>query len=486
MRIPCSEIMRSLPAPWREDLVPSIREAFAEADTTLVIMDDDPTGCQTVHDIPILTAWPVEVLAAEFERSPVFFILTNSRSLPAPEAAALNRDVARNMVQAASRANRRFMVMSRSDSTLRGHFRVEIDTLKAEFGWQNAVTLCVPAFFEGGRLTIDDIHYVKDGDVLVPAADTPYAKDPSFGFTFSNLRDYVCEKTGGAVAREDVCSVSLDDIRKGGPGIVARKLGGFPDGSFCVVNACERSDMDVVALAVFRAMKQGRRFLFRTAAALIPALIGLTPRPLLTSSDFPAVQRACGLVVVGSFVPMSTRQLMHLLRHGGVHGVELDVSRLFSGDRKVEIERVTKGVNQAMHGNRDTVIYTSRELVRGETAEESIRMQAGVAAALIETVSGVSAEPRYILAKGGITSNDIAAKALGVQRAVVAGQIIPGVPVWHLGAGSRFPGMNYIVFPGNVGAETSMTDVVVALKAARSGRIGIEDSLSNLSPEHER
>ncbi len=357
--------MCSLPAPWTEDLVPSIREAFAEAKTTLIVMDDDPTGCQTVHDIPILTAWPVEVLTAEFERSPVFFILTNSRSVPARGAAALNREVARNIVQAASRANRRFMVMSRSDSTLRGHFRVEINTLKAEFRWQNAVTLCVPAFFEGGRLTIDDIHYVKDGDVLVPAADTPYARDPSFGFHFSNLKDYVCEKTEGAVAREEVCSVSLDDIRKGGPATVARKLGGFPDGSFCVVNACERSDMDVVALAVFRAMKQERRFLFRTAAALIPALIGLTPRPLLTAWDFPAQQQGPGLVVVGSFVPMSTRQLTHLLRHGGVHAVEMDVRRLFSGDGKLEIKRVTEGVNQAMHENRDTVIYTSRELVRG-------------------------------------------------------------------------------------------------------------------------
>ncbi len=115
---------------------------------------------------------------------------------------------------------------------------------------------------------------------------------------------------------------------------------------------------------------------------------------------------------------------------------------------------------------RDTVVYTSRELVTGTTPEESIRIQAVVAGALIEIVRGISAAPRYILAKGGITSNDIAAKALGVQRAIVMGQIIPGVPVWRLGEGSRFPGMSYIVFPGNVGGEASMTDVVQALKAS--------------------
>jgi len=464
MRLPYRETIDKLPPPWKEDLLPAIREAFARADSTLIVMDDDPTGCQTVHDIPILTAWPVEALRAEFGCSPVFFILTNSRSLPEREAIDLNREVARNIVKAASLAERRFMVISRSDSTLRGHFRAEIETLTAEFGWENAVKLCIPAFFEGGRFTIDDVHYVKEGDELVPAAETPYAKDPSFGFVSSNLKDYFCEKTGGAVAREDVCSISLQDIRKGGPETVAEKLAGCSDGSFCVVNACERSDMDVVALAVFRAMEEGKRFLFRTAAAIVPALFGLAPRALLDAGEFPPPQKGCGLIVVGSFVPMSSRQLAHLLNHGGVHGVELGVRRLLSGERKIEIERVIDEANRSVGARRDTVIFTSRELVTGATAEESIRIQADVAAALITIVRGIHAAPRYILAKGGITSNDTAAKALGVQRAVVAGQIIPGVPVWRLGEDSRFPGMNYIVFPGNVGTETSMTDVVRCLR----------------------
>jgi uncharacterized protein YgbK (DUF1537 family) len=464
MRLPYDETMRRLPPTWGEDLMPAIREAFARADSTLIVMDDDPTGCQTVHDIPILTAWPVEALRAEFERSPCLFILTNSRSLPAREAIELNCEVARNIAKAASLTGRRFMVISRSDSTLRGHFRAEIETLTAEFGWQKAVKLCIPAFFEGGRFTIDDIHYVKEGDVLVPAAETPYAKDPSFGFASSNLKDYIREKMGGAVTREDVCSITLEDIRRGGPGAVAAKLTGCRDGSFCVVNACERSDMDVVGLAVYGAMERGKRFLFRTAAAIIPALIGLAPLPLLGAGDFASPQNGCGLIVVGSFVPMSSRQLSHLLKHAGVHGVELDVKRLLSGEGKIEIERATDEAKRSVGAQCDTVIYTSRDLVTGATAEESIRIQADVAAALIEIVRGINAAPRYILAKGGITSHDIAAKALGVQRAIVMGQIIPGVPVWRLGEGSRFPGMSYIVFPGNVGGETAMTDVVQALR----------------------
>jgi uncharacterized protein YgbK (DUF1537 family) len=358
------------------------------------------------------------------------------------------------------------MVISRSDSTLRGHFRAEIETLKAEFGWQKAVTLCMPAFFEGGRFTIDDVHYVKEGDELVPAAETPYAKDPSFGFVSSNLKDYIREKMGEAVGRDDICSISIENIRRGGPEAVAHTLRACRDGGFCVVNACNRSDMDVIALAVFRAMEQGKQFLFRTAAAIIPALIGLEPRPLLGAGDFSSSQKGCGLVIVGSFVPMSSRQLAHLLANADVHPVELHVRRLLFEDRQSEIDRVTGEANRSVGMPRDTVVYTSRALVTGTSPEESIRIQAVVASALIEIVRGISAAPRYILAKGGITSNDIAAKALGVQRAIVMGQIIPGVPVWRLGEGSRFPGMNYIVFPGNVGGEASMTDVVQALKAS--------------------
>jgi len=463
MRLPFRETIDKLPPPWGVDLVPAVREAFTRARSTLIVMDDDPTGCQTVHGIPILTAWPVEALREEFDRSPCFFILTNSRSLPAREAAALNREVARNITRAA--AGRRFLVISRSDSTLRGHFRVEIETLIAEFGLSDAVTLCIPAFFEGGRFTIGDVHYVREGDELVPAAETPYAKDPSFGFASSNLKEYIEEKTGGAVSRGDVCSISMEDIRAGGPGKVAEKLENCAGGSFCVVNACERSDMDVAALAVLRAMETGKRFLLRTAAAIIPALIGLEPRALLVAGDFPPPQSGCGLVVVGSFVPMSSRQLAHLLKHGDVGGVELDVRRLLAGEGEAEIGRVAAEANRSVAARRDTVVYTSRDLVTGTTAEESIRIQAGVADALVEIVRGMQAAPRYVLAKGGITSHDIAARALGVKRAVVAGQIIPGVPVWRLGERSRFPGMGYIVFPGNVGGETSMTDVVRTLRA---------------------
>ena len=465
MRLSYSETIRRLPPPWAENLLPGIKKAFAKINTTLVVMDDDPTGCQTVHDIPLLTAWSPDLLREEFECSPVFFILTNSRSLPVREASLLNREIARNLRTAASSASRRFMVISRSDSTLRGHFRAEVEALVEEFGLERAVRVCAPAFFEGGRFTIDDVHYVREGEQLVPAAETPYAKDPFFGFRSSNLKDYIVEKTGETTTREEICSIPIQRIREGGPQAVLAGLLDCPDGSFCIVNGCDRRDLDVVALALLDAMGQGKSFLFRTAAAIIPALFGQEPRPLLKARDFDFLGRGGGLVVVGSFVPMSSRQLSNLVARPDIRAIEIRVSKLLSVAGREEISRVAGEAGRRLAGGQNTVIYTSRDLVTGETSGESLAIQARVADGIVEIVRNIPAVPRYVLAKGGITSHDVAARALDVKRAVVRGQILPGVPVWSLVSGSRFPGLPYIVFPGNVGTETSLAEVVDALRA---------------------
>ena len=83
----------SLPPEWPDDLQPAIRRAIALSQRTLVVLDDDPTGTQTVHDLPVLTHWSVDALRDELARgTETFYLLTNSRSLPATEAQRLKPD----------------------------------------------------------------------------------------------------------------------------------------------------------------------------------------------------------------------------------------------------------------------------------------------------------------------------------------------------------------------------------------------------------
>nr|GEX57316.1 ketose-bisphosphate aldolase, class-II [Tanacetum cinerariifolium] len=65
-----------------------------------------------------------------------------------------------------------------------------------------------------------------------------------------------------------------------------------------------------------------------------------------------------------------------------------------------------------------------------------------------------------INSQGGITSSDIATKALEAKRAKIVGQALAGVPLWQLGPESRHPGVPYIVFPGNVGDSNALAKVV--------------------------
>ncbi len=448
-----------LPPPWPQDLHEAIH---LRPKQKLIVLDDDPTGTQTVHDVPVLTVWDVDTLRAEFDRQgDCFFILTNSRSLTAQGAEALNSEIAQNLYAAA--ASRPFTLVSRSDSTLRGHFPLETDVLSEELGPFDA-TLIIPYFEAGGRYTIGDIHYVAEGDTLVPSAETPFAKDKVFGYTHSNLREWVEEKTAGRVQTSDVASISLDLIRIGGPQEVKKHLIGLTHGSVCIVNAASLADMDVVALALLEAEQTGRRFLIRSAAQIVSARLGLKPRSLLTAQDLDATDYCGGVILVGSYVPKTTEQLTHLLAHTDVDRVELSVADLLDEtQRPVVLDRALQSIHMAIQAGRNIVVFTSRDLITGQDAAANLDIGQQVSAALVELVQRLQVRPRFLIAKGGITSSDIATQGLAMRRGIVVGQLLPGVPVWRLGEETRFPGMGYVVFPGNVGGKEALTEALKRL-----------------------
>jgi uncharacterized protein YgbK (DUF1537 family) len=457
----------ALPPEWPIDPQPAIRAALARSERRLVVLDDDPTGTQTVHDLPVLTSWEVETLTQEFTAgTPVFYILTNSRSLPSAPAAALMREIAVNLRAAARRAGVEFSVVSRSDSTLGGHYPIETDVLAEAIGQLDAVCLIIPFFEAGGRHTIGDVHYVAEGDKLVPAAQTPFARDAVFGYRASNLRAWVEEKTRGRINTGTVASITIDAIRRRGPAAVQTKLAGLPGGAVCIVNAATRRDMEVFVLGLLGAEAAGRRFIYRTAASFVAARAGLEPRALLTAAALPVPAAGGGLIVVGSYVPKTTEQLGELLKLPGLAAIELQVDALLAtGRREVEIARVRTAAEEALRAGRNTVLYTSRRLVTGGDEAENLRIGQSVSDALIEVTGSITVRPRYVIAKGGITSSDVATKALRIRRATVAGQILPGVPVWLPGAESRWPGIAYVVFPGNVGGPGALREAVDRLAA---------------------
>jgi uncharacterized protein YgbK (DUF1537 family) len=470
MPVQIQEILSSLPPIWPEDLLPAIQSEIAQNPVSVVVLDDDPTGTQTVHDIPVLTNWKVQSIIDEFERrTPLFYLLTNSRSLSTKRAVDLASEIGSNILGASHKTGQAFEIISRSDSTLRGHFPAEVDALAQVLGMEQAVYVIVPFFQEGGRYTINDIHYVRDGHQLIPAADTAFAKDVVFGYRNSDLKLWVEEKTQGRISGSMVESLSIEGIRQKGPDYIAEKLAGCKPGSACVVNSAEYRDLEVVTLSLLRAQRKGQRFLFRTAASFVRVRGGLEARPLLKAEEISGRGDTGGLIVVGSHVPKSSEQLEHLLQHGNVESIEFDVDEYISQENdKRQIRDVVEFLNNTLSLGQDVVVYTSRKLRTGRDHESSLSIGRKVSQGLVDIVRSVSIRPRYVLSKGGITSSDIATQALGIVRAKVLGQILPGVPVWQSGPESRFPDMPYIVFPGNVGSADAVSEVVKCLREMKS------------------
>jgi uncharacterized protein YgbK (DUF1537 family) len=429
----------------------------------VVVLDDDPTGTQTVHGIPVLTTWDVEDFEHELRSSaPCFYILTNTRAFPLEHAKAINTQIGQKLKEARERVQQDFITVSRSDSTLRGHFPGEVDALAEALGNDFDAWLIIPFFEAGGRITINDIHYVKMGEKLVPAGETEFAKDHTFGFRVSNLRDWVEEKTQGRIKANEVKSLSLESIRAGR---TVEELQSWPKGCIGIVNLEHSDDLGTFVRGLNQAEEQGKRYLYRTAASFVAAKAGILPKPLLTKNDLQFSNTHGALIVVGSYVQKTSEQLVQLLQAPDVIGLEVRVEALLNtASRREEIARIASQVDSYLQQGIDVVVYTSRTLVTGQDATASLAIGKQVSECLVTIVQSLAVRPRYLVAKGGITSSDIATQGLSVKRAMIEGQILPGVPVWRLGKESRFPELCYIVFPGNVGTGESLANIVQALQ----------------------
>lgn len=459
-----SELFAKIPSVDEKFFHEELATALKSFPLKIVVLDDDPTGVQTVNGIHVYTDWTDEDIAAGFsEENSMFFILTNSRAFSAEKTRDEHKKIAERVSAAAKKFGKDFMIISRCDSTLRGHYPLETQTLRETLeacGKKIDGEVLMPFFKEGGRFTIGDVHYVQEGDYLVPAGETEFAKDKTFGYKSSNLAEYVAEKTQGAFPKESVTCISLEELRGGRVDEIAARLEKVSDFGKVIVNAVDYVDVEIFSLALIKAFAAGKNFLFRTAAAFTKIIGGVASKPLLSKEElFDATNQNGGLIIVGSHVHKTTAQLNELKKLSSVAFIEFDVSDLGAVDGiiKQAEENISRGLT--------TAIYTSRKVLDVGNAEKNLAASVNISDALTSIVNRLNVRPRFLIAKGGITSSDVGTKGLSVKKALVLGQVAAGIPVWKIGAESKFPGMSYIIFPGNVGAVDTLKNIVEMLGA---------------------
>jgi uncharacterized protein YgbK (DUF1537 family) len=316
----------------------------------------------------------------------------------------------------------------------------------------------MPFFEAGGRLTIGDVHYVLEGEDLVPAAETPFARDEAFGYQSSNLREWVEEKTGGRISASQVLAVSLDDIRLGGPERVADRLvdARVP---MIVINAVAHADLEVAVLGILRAEERGRRFLYRTAASFVQVRAGIASARTSCAGEIVSANGRGGLVIVGSHVPKSSEQLRLLRERGGLREVELSVKGLIDlGTRERILQQAREQIDAALAADEDVVLFTSREYVGGGTPEQALAISRSVSSALVSLVQTLALTPALPHRERRDHFQRHRRAWPPDEARPGRGSDLPGVPVWRMGEETLHPGLHYVVFPGNVGSPTALAE----------------------------
>ena len=430
----------------------------------MVVLDDDPTGIQTVHGCLLITRWDEESVRLGFEDTePFFYILTNTRAMTRDEAEQVTREAMEMVLKVNQDYGYQLIIVSRSDSCLRGHFPLETDVMRqclVEHGYSvyEKTPFC-PAFIEAGRVTIDGIHYMKDGKQLIPVSQTEFARDNVFAYHTSILTEYIKEKGANPDDYEIVDAESYDELYR-----FARHL---------------TSDIIHQPSALSH---QPSAIVIRSSSSLPKAISGISDQPLLDRSILspqpsaiipqtsarpsgrfaPSGQRALsplnpGCFIVGSHVKKTTQQLEHLLQAEGTCAIEVDVQRILD-DSALLMSETLDTIRQVVEMGLTPVIYTSRQEIRLDDANQRQHLGQQVSDFLVDIVYRLPFTPSYLVGKGGITSHDILTKGLGIRSARVLGQVIPSVPC------VMAPHFPYIIFPGNVGNEDSLREVYLKLR----------------------
>ncbi len=436
-------------------------------DTKIIVLDDDPTGSQTVHSCLLLTRWDV----GDIETGPagcsatVFCAHQHSRHERSRGSCADTHSLHQPACGAGGTVSRRAyrinpLLVSRSDSTLRGHYPVETDVIAEELGPFDAHFM-VPAFFEGGRKTINSIHYLVVDGVDVPVHETEFANDSVFGYSHSYLPDYVEEKTAGRIKADQVECFQLQDVR----GDSLSRLMALQGNVCCAVDAETQDDLNHFCRQLMQAAQQGKRFLFRSAASLLTALAELPPQPVAAEKMREYVRDdKAGAVIVGSHVKKTTLQLNQLLQQDGITGIEIDVSKI-TEQRSQLLADIISAADDCHAKNSTPVIYTSRTELQFDDQKSRLAFGEQVSAFLMDVVRNLPVTTGFLISKGGITSNDVLSDGLALRTSRVVGQIHAGCSVVRCPDDHpRYPGMPVVIFPGNVGDEHALATVYQRLK----------------------
>lgn len=412
----------------------------------MAVLDDDPTGAQEVADTPVVIDWTDEGAMSRLPDRP-FHVLTNTRAHSGHDAYTITRSAATAVRQRFPEA----AFLLRGDSTLRAHLLQEFEAVRdAAFPGRMPVLLLVPALPAAGRVTVGGIHLLERGGTRTPLHETEYARDGSFAYASARLLEWAEERSNGFFPTGDGLEIPLARLRALGAEAVHEALAalaaqGGP--AVCAPDAETVGDLEAIADGLRAAQDDGIAVIVRCA----PTFAAVYCRTL--APEALSVPRAQTLLVVcGSYVPLTTRQLDRLAERRPGTLVEIDLAGLIGPGAQREVARAAEAARVLLERERLAVIATPRR--RAPVADDPI-FAGAITDGLARLARLLESSADLVLFKGGITSAVGVRDGLGASVPTVEGPVRPGVALWRLEDGRQC-----LVFPGNVGGEEALAELV--------------------------
>lgn len=437
---------------------------FSQLNHKVIVLDDDPTGTQTVKDLMVLTSFEKETIKEGFlSENNMFFILTNSRALNKNETEKLHKELIQKIDYVSDELGIDYILISRGDSTLRGHFYHEPEIINRYSKNSFDGLFYIPAFFEGDRYTFEGIHYIKEDQVFIPVSNTEFSKDTTFGFEAQNMSDFVQEKSNNKVSASEVVLLDIHTLRSRNEKVIFNILDSITSFKPVVVDALTENDLNWFTAMLMKYLnKCSKRFLFRTAASFVKS-ISETPGTIINLKKYDLNNNG-GLIVIGSHVNKTSEQLDEL-RKTDIKALEFDVTKVIDKTTlETYVNDFKKIVESFISKGQNVVIFTTRTVIKTTDKEKNLKISKEISKSLVYIVSELRVKPRFIIAKGGITSSDIATIGLKIKKATVLGQADQGIPVWLTGNEAKYSKIPYIIFPGNVGNKYTLKELYQKLK----------------------
>ena len=433
----------------------------------IIVIDDDPTGSQLVHDCLLLLNWNYKtLLKGLLSKSSLLFVLANTRSLSEKEVKKRLQEICNNIYKVSIENNiqHNLLFVSRGDSTLRGHNFLEPYLINEHLGPFDA-TFHIPAFLEGNRITINGKHFVNG----IPAHKTTFAKDIIFGYETNDLKNLLYKKSRSKIELKNIENLYLIDQQSSHE--LKKYIQNLKNNTHVIVDIDKFSQLDKFS-QIIRELFKNKKFLFRTAASFLKSISNT--KNSKKSNFYYSQLRARnnlnqflpGIIIIGSYTDISTNQFKKLLEVDFFHAIELDVEKFYkidvSKDKETQIYKlknfILEKVRTTLKNSCIPIIYTSRKEKILENNLDQMDFYNSLSLFVAEIVADIKYEIGYLISKGGITSNTILNSSFNVDYVYLEGQICSGISLVKV----KLINNNYlpvITFPGNLGDDYSLKDV---------------------------